>query len=229
MARRRGAQTASPAAPFNVCSSRTSNAGSSIGLARRTSLLAGFQLEHRDHLRHTIVADQSAVHSALRHPAPRPASRVAFRQRSADPRRYLPEWKRTSLAASRRAAFPYALAWGGTGANSGLEAGLHVIREGIGGRGNDRDCRKAPAAFTDQPGRRQSVHLRHAHVHKNSVVEEVGGGIHRFQAIPDEVHLDVDPLQQLQGDKLVGRIVFNKAARNGRSEPCRNASNCAVT
>ncbi|MNP55815.1 hypothetical protein D3C76_1504860 [compost metagenome] len=69
-----------------------------------------------------------------------------------------------------------------------LGAALTVLDHGMGGHGNDRDVCVAGLG-TNTPGRLDTIHLRHLHVHQHRVVLCRGEPCQCFVAIASHLHV----------------------------------------
>ena len=61
----------------------------------------------------------------------------------------------------------------------------------------------------------EAIHLRHSHVHENSVECATGRMLHRFASIVSDRELHPDTLHHLAEDELIGSIVLGKQYLQG--------------
>ena len=93
--------------------------------------------------------------------------------------------------------------------HAGIEAGLAVIAKGIGGHGQHGGVGVLGQAAQGTGGR-QTVELRHLHVHQDQVVEVLPGQRQRLQPIASHMHLHTGCAQQLGGHSLIDQVVLGQ-------------------
>ena len=100
--------------------------------------------------------------------------------------------------------------------HAGLQTALPVAGAGIGRQGHDRDAPPRGGFFLpDRPGRFQTVHLGHLHVHEDQVVGLSGQLGQRLGPTAGNFDLVTLTLQQVDAHLLVEEVVFDQQDPQG--------------